>query len=169
MVIGSAPEGEVGDARRLAPTRPCSHGVHHGPGVEAITFDSVAPDLPEPSGARVSDAPSLTSRPEFQALQRHYAEISQKHLRELFDADPERGTRLALEAEGIYLDYSKHRIVDETVTQLVALAKACGLRDRIDAMFRGDRINVTENRSVLHVALRAPRGSSIVVDGRNVV
>jgi glucose-6-phosphate isomerase len=117
----------------------------------------------------VPDAPTLTSRPEWTALQRHHAEIAPKHLRELFDADPERGERLALDAEGIHLDYSKHRIDDETVRQLVALAEACGLRERIDAMFRGDRINVTEDRSVLHVALRAPRGSSIVVDGVNVV
>jgi glucose-6-phosphate isomerase len=117
----------------------------------------------------VPDAPSLTSRPEWQALQRHHAEIAPKHLRDLFAADPERGVRLSAEAEGIHFDYSKHRIVDETLELLVALAEACGLRERIDAMFGGDRINVTENRSVLHVALRMPRGSQIVVDGDNVV
>jgi glucose-6-phosphate isomerase len=117
----------------------------------------------------VPDTPSLTSRPEWQALQRHHAEIAPKHLRELFGADPDRGERLALDAEGIYLDYSKHRATDETIQLLVALAEACGLRERIEAMFRGERINMTENRSVLHVALRAPRGSEIVVDGVNVV
>ncbi|MEA2424071.1 MAG: glucose-6-phosphate isomerase [Thermoleophilaceae bacterium] len=115
------------------------------------------------------DAPSLTSRPEWIALQRHHSEISAAHLRELFDADPERGERLAVDAEGIHLDYSKHRVNDETLKLLVELAEACGLRERTEAMFRGDRINVSEDRSVLHVALRAPRGSSIVVDGVNVV
>src|SRR3954451_14823433 len=105
----------------------------------------------------------LTSRPEWQALQRHHAELSSAHLRDLFDADPQRGERLAVEAEGIYLDYSKHRVTQETIGLLVKLAEARGLRERIDAMFRGDRINVTEDRSVLHVALRAPRGASIVV------
>ncbi len=90
-------------------------------------------------------------------------------MRQLFAADPTRGERMAEAAAGIYLDYSKNRITDETVTLLVALATACGLRAKIDAMFRGDKINVTEKRAVLHVALRAPRGASIVVDGSNVV
>src|SRR4051812_29017309 len=111
----------------------------------------------------------LTSRPQWQALQRHHSQIASAHLRDLFASDPERGERLTVEAEGIYLDYSKHRVTDETIGLLVGLAEACGLRERIDAMFRGDRINVTEDRSVLHVALRAPRGESIVVDGTNVV
>jgi glucose-6-phosphate isomerase len=115
------------------------------------------------------DAPALTGRPEWQALEQHYAELEPQHLRDLFAADDQRGERLTAEAEGIYLDYSKHRVTDETISLLIKLAEACGLRDRIDAMFRGDRINVTENRSVLHVALRAPKGSSIVVDGVNVV
>src|SRR3954454_17641994 len=117
----------------------------------------------------MSETPALTRRPEWEALRRHHAEVSSAHLRDLFDADPPRGERLAVEAEGIYLDYSKHRVTDETIGLLVKLAEACGLRERIDAMFRGDRINVTEDRSVLHVALRAPRGESIVVDGANVV
>src|SRR3954449_11244503 len=117
----------------------------------------------------MSETPALTRRPEWEALRRHHAEISSAHLRDLFDADPQRGERLAVEAEGIYLDYSKHRVTDATIGLLVDLAEACGLRERIDAMFRGDRINVTEDRSVLHVALRAPRGASIVVDGVNVV
>jgi glucose-6-phosphate isomerase len=117
----------------------------------------------------MSETPALTRRPEWEALRRHHAEVSSAHLRDLFDADPQRGERLAVQAEGIYLDYSKHRVTDETIGLLVKLAEACGLRERIDAMFRGDRINVTEDRSVLHVALRAPRGESIVVDGVNVV
>jgi len=117
----------------------------------------------------MSETPALMRRPEWEALRRHHAEISSAHLRDLFDADPQRGERLAVEAEGIYLDYSKHRVTDATIGLLIELAEACGLRGRIDAMFRGDRINVTEDRSVLHVALRAPRGASIVVDGVNVV
>ncbi|MFL5852170.1 MAG: glucose-6-phosphate isomerase [Solirubrobacteraceae bacterium] len=117
----------------------------------------------------MSETPALTRRPEWEALRRHHAEISSAHLRDLFDADPQRGEHLAVEAEGIYLDYSKHRVTDATIGLLIELAEACGVRERIDAMFRGDRINVTEDRSVLHVALRAPRGESIVVDGVNVV
>jgi glucose-6-phosphate isomerase len=117
----------------------------------------------------MSQTPALTRRPEWEALRRHHAEISSAHLRDLFDADPQRGERLGVEAEGIYLDYSKHRVTDATIGLLIELAEACGLRERTDAMFRGDRINVTEDRSVLHVALRAPRGESIVVDGVNVV
>src|SRR4051794_10890515 len=109
------------------------------------------------------DAPALTRRPEWAALERHHAEVSRAHLRDLFAEDPGRGKRLNAEAEGIYLDYSKHRVTDETIGLLVALAEVCGLRERIDAMFRGDRINVSENRSVLHVALRAPAGETIMV------
>jgi glucose-6-phosphate isomerase len=105
----------------------------------------------------------------WQALRAHHADIAQRHLRDLFAADPRRGERLAIEAAGLYLDYSKNRITDTTTELLVRLAEAAGLRERIDAMFRGDKINVTENRAVLHVALRAPRSASIVVDGRNVV
>jgi glucose-6-phosphate isomerase len=102
-------------------------------------------------------------------LQNHFAQIRDTHLRDLFAQDPQRGQRLTLEAAGIYLDYSKNRITDETIRLLVALATESGLRSRIDAMFAGEKINVTENRAVLHVALRAPKGSSIVVDGHNVV
>ena len=91
------------------------------------------------------------------------------HLRKLFADDPERGERMTREAAGIFLDYSKNRITDETLELLLQLAEESGLRARIDAMFRGERINVTENRPVLHVALRAPKGASIVVDGENVV
>jgi glucose-6-phosphate isomerase len=112
---------------------------------------------------------SLTARLEWQALATHFSAIRARTLHEWFAADPARGTRLACEAAGVYLDYSKNRVDDDTLQLLVQLAQACGLRERIDAMFRGDRINVSENRSVLHVALRAPAGASIVVDGHDVV
>jgi glucose-6-phosphate isomerase len=102
-------------------------------------------------------------------LNTHYKDISNLHLRQLFADDPERGVRLTAQAAGIYLDYSKHRITDETMKLLVRLAEESGLRQRIDAMFRGEKINLTENRAVLHVALRAPRGTSILVDGEDVV
>src|ERR671935_3055700 len=111
----------------------------------------------------------LTQRPAWRALQAHYEAIRDVHLRTLFAEDPRRGERLAAEAVGLYLDYSKHRITDETIRLLVQLAEDCGLRARIDAMFRGEAINVTENRAVLHVALRAPGDASIVVAGENVV
>src|SRR5258705_2040114 len=111
----------------------------------------------------------LTSRQSWKALQAHRNTVGERHLRTLFASDATRGERLTAEAVGIYLDYSKNRVTDETVTLLCRLAQECGLRERIDAMFRGDKINVTEHRAVLHVALRAPRGSSIVIDGKNVV
>ena len=91
------------------------------------------------------------------------------HLRQLFADDPERGERLTVEAAGLYLDYSKNRITDETLSCCSSWPRSRGLRERIDAMFRGDKINITEKRAVLHVALRAPRGASIIVDGENVV
>jgi len=103
------------------------------------------------------------------ALQSHYDTVSNLHLRQLFDEDPQRGQRMTAEGAGIFLDYSKNRITDETLNLLVQLASECGLQARIDAMFRGDKINVTENRAVLHVALRAPKDASIIVDGKNVV
>ncbi|NJD32193.1 MAG: glucose-6-phosphate isomerase [Gammaproteobacteria bacterium] len=112
---------------------------------------------------------SVTAHPAWRALQAHYEDVRDQHLRALFAQDPKRGERLALEAVGIYLDYSKNRITDETIRLLVELAGQAGLRERIDAMFRGERINVTEQRAVLHVALRAPRGASILLDGENVV
>ena len=114
-------------------------------------------------------ATPLTQRPAWQALQAHYQAIRSFHLRDLFTDDPQRGERFAVEAEGLYVDYSKHRITDETMRLLLQLAAECGLRERIDAMFRGDKLNPTENRAVLHVALRAPRNQSIVVDGADVV
>src|SRR5207253_4861193 len=111
--------------------------------------------------------PPLRERPAFDALAKHHAELVGRHLRELFAEDPARGERLWAEAAGLYLDYSKNRITDETLRLLLALAEACSLRERIDAMFRGDKINTTEKRAVLHVALRAPPNEHIHVDGRN--
>jgi glucose-6-phosphate isomerase len=111
----------------------------------------------------------LTERPAWKALRTHYDFIRTLSLRRLFAEDPERGKRLALDAAGFYLDYSKNLVTDETLQLLIKLAEESDLRSRIEAMFRGDKINVTENRSVLHVALRAPRGMSILVDGENVV
>jgi glucose-6-phosphate isomerase len=111
----------------------------------------------------------LTQRPEWKALAEHYQQIKSTHLRTLFAEDPQRGERLTLEAEGIYLDYSKNRLTAETLRLLLALAESAGLRERTEAMFRGEKINITEQRAVLHVALRAPRDSSIIVDGENVV
>src|SRR5216110_2863431 len=104
-----------------------------------------------------------------QSLQSHYNTIAKLHLRQLFKEDPGRGERMTAEAEGIFLDYSKNRITRETLDLLLQLAAECGLQSRIDAMFRGEKMNVTEDRSVLHVALRAPKGKRIVVDGKDVV
>ncbi len=111
----------------------------------------------------------LTQRSSWKALEEHYQKVRDLHLRTLFAEEPGRGERFALEAAGIYLDYSKNRITDETLRLLLALAEDSGLRERIEAMFRGDKINVTENRAVLHVALRAPKEEAIFVDGENVV
>ena len=111
----------------------------------------------------------LTERPAWKELGVHFQKVRELQLRQLFAGQPERGTRMTAEAAGIYLDYSKNRVTDETLKILLQLAKESGLRQRIDAMFRGDKINTTENRAVLHVALRAPRGESIVLDGHDVV
>ncbi len=111
----------------------------------------------------------LTARPAWKALEAHHEKIRGLHLRTLFADDATRGERLTAEAVGIYLDYSKNRVTEETVALLCRLAEESGLRERINAMFRGDKINVTENRAVLHVALRAARGTSITVDGKDVV
>jgi glucose-6-phosphate isomerase len=113
--------------------------------------------------------PLLRRRPAWALLEKHYQKLKAVHLRQLFADDRERGESLAIEAAGLYLDYSKNRITDETLRLLLRLAGESGLRERIDAMFRGDKINVSENRAVLHVALRAPRGSTIMHDGCNVV
>src|SRR5215470_7576514 len=111
----------------------------------------------------------LPERKSWQALMRHYDEIAGRHLRELFADDPGRGERLTAEAAGLYLDYSKNRITDETVRLLLQLARERGVTERRDAMFSGDKINITEQRAVLHVALRAPKGTRILVDGQDVV
>ncbi len=111
----------------------------------------------------------IGASPEWAALEAHRRELGEVHLRDLFARDPDRGERMALQAGDLYLDYSKHRLTGETLRLLAALAERAGLRERIEAMFAGERINVTEDRPVLHVALRAPRGESIVVDGADVV
>jgi glucose-6-phosphate isomerase len=116
-----------------------------------------------------SNNPFLRSLPAWKALEAHYSTVRELHLRQLFAEDPKRGERFSLEAAGLYLDYSKNRVTDETLKLLLQLAEESGLRKRIDAMFSGEKINITENRAVLHIALRAPRGASIVVDGENVV
>src|ERR1700754_4133741 len=113
--------------------------------------------------------PALNLRPAWALLKKHHQKIRRTHLRQLFAKDRERGEKLVVEAAGVYFDYSKNRVTDETLTLLVQLAEESGLRDRIDAMFRGEKINITENRAVLHVALRAPKKTSIVVDGEDVV
>jgi glucose-6-phosphate isomerase len=112
---------------------------------------------------------ALTDRPAWKALTAHATQMRDTHLRTLFSGDAKRGERLTAEAVGLYFDYSKHRVTDETLRLLVSLAEESGLKGRIEAMFRGDKINPTENRSVLHVALRAPKGESLIVDGEDVV
>ena len=111
----------------------------------------------------------MTKRKAWKALQSNYEQVRGLHLRKLFADDPKRGERMTAEAAGLFLDYSKNRVTDETIKLLIELAEESGLRARIDAMFRGEKINTTENRAVLHVALRAPKGASILVDGENVV
>src|SRR5882757_2025780 len=134
-----------------------SHPIDNARSLEIMTASATLPNL------------SLVEQPAWKALQSHSQEISKTNLRQLFDQDAQRGTRYTTEAVGIFLDYSKNRITDDTLKLLVQLANERGLRDRIDAMFRGDKINVTEDRAVLHVALRAPKGESILVDGEDVV
>src|SRR5215472_10045640 len=124
------------------------------------------PELTSEHSPRV---PSLRTRPAWKLLEKHHQKLKSIHLRDLFAEDRERGEKLAIETTGIYLDYSKNRITAETLRLLLQLARECGLQSRIAAMFRGDKINVSENRAVLHLALRAPRGASILVDGKNVV
>src|ERR1700745_652446 len=112
---------------------------------------------------------SVTQRDAWNSLVAHYQNVRELHLRKLFADDPTRGKRMPIDAVGLYLDYSKNRVTDQTLKLLVQLADESRLRERIDAMFRGDKINITENRAVLHVALRAPTDASIIVDGENVV
>jgi glucose-6-phosphate isomerase len=117
----------------------------------------------------MTEVPPLRERKAWQALERHQAEIGERHLRDLFAADPRRGERLTAEAEGIYLDYSKNRVTDETMRLLVELAEESAVPERRDAMFAGEHINVSEDRAVLHVALRMPESASLIVDGADVV
>jgi glucose-6-phosphate isomerase len=111
----------------------------------------------------------LTRRSAWKALQTHFKTIRDTHLRTLFEQDPQRGQRMTAEGAGLFLDYSKNRITEETLSLLLQLAEESALRPRIDAMFSGEKINITENRAVLHTALRAPKDATIVVDGKNVV
>ena len=108
-------------------------------------------------------------RSAWRALASHYRKVRDMHLRRFFADDPSRGQRMTAEGAGIYLDYSKNRVTDQTIKLLIQLAAESGLQARIDAMFRGEKINITENRAALHVALRAPRGASVFLDGENVV
>ncbi|MGW3572354.1 glucose-6-phosphate isomerase [Streptomyces sp. NPDC000941] len=112
---------------------------------------------------------SLRQKPSWKALEQHHSEIGAVHLRDLFAQDPDRGERLCAEGAGLYLDYSKNRVTDETMRLLCELARECGVEGRRDSMFRGEHINVSEDRPALHVALRMPQGSSLVVDGADVV
>ena len=112
---------------------------------------------------------SLTSLPAWKTLEVHYEKVRHLHLRQLFADDPKRGERYAVEGAGLHLDYSKNRITDETIPLLIQLAEECKLRAHIEAMFNGEKINATEQRAVLHTALRAPEGKQIVVDGKDVV
>src|SRR5437867_8135122 len=121
------------------------------------------------TGSRSRGIEPLTKHKAWKALQTHYKTVRELHLRNLFADDPRRGERMTAEAVGLFLDYSKNRITGETVKLLIELAEESGLRSRIDAMFRGEKINTTEDRAVLHVALRAPKEASIVVDGEDVV
>src|SRR5579871_4813930 len=127
----------------------------------ATTTVRRTPKIPKPV--------SLARRPAWKALQTHYKTIRETHLRTLFEQDPGRGERMTAEGAGLFLDYSKNRVTDETLHLLLQLAEQSGLRQRIDAMFSGEKINITEKRAVLHTALRAPRDATILVDGKNVV
>ncbi|MGZ5376322.1 MAG: glucose-6-phosphate isomerase, partial [Solirubrobacterales bacterium] len=113
--------------------------------------------------------PALRGRPAWKALSKHHGKIGERHLRDLFAEDPGRGERMTAEAAGLHLDYSKHRVTDETLKLLLELAEQCKLTERRDAMFAGEHINVSEDRAVLHVALRMPRERSLIVDGVDVV
>jgi len=140
---------------------------------EAGKWKASAPSGSQPlalrESSRTTHLPPLTKRAAWKALTSHYKQVKKLHLRELFAEDPKRGRRFTIEAAGLFLDYSKNRVTDKTLKLLVELAEGAGLRSAIDAMFRGEKINVTEQRAVLHVALRAPKGQTIAVDGKNVV
>jgi glucose-6-phosphate isomerase len=145
----------------------CCHA--QGELIDMATASGQSKRSSESTSSQSPSGPPLRRRAAWKLLEKHFQAIKDVHLKQLFADDQKRGERLAVEAAGLYLDYSKNRVTDETLKLLLQLAEEAGLRDRIDAMFRGDKINVSENRSVLHVALRAPRGATILHDGRNVV
>src|SRR4029453_7126019 len=177
LIAGLEPEEVVlggGNVHQLETLPPrCRAGDNADAFVGGFRLWDVTDDGPRGSkrmkGPAMTATLPLTARQSWKALQAHQGRIAERHLRTLFASDKTRGERLTAEAVGIYLDYSKNRVTDETITLLCRLAEESGLRERIDAMFRGDKINLTEDRAVLHVALRAPRGTSIMVDGENVV
>ena len=144
-------------------------GHAQGELIHMVIASSQRKHSPRSANIPFGNVPPLRSRPAWASLEKHYRKLKSAHLRQLFSDDRGRGEKLAVHAAGVYLDYSKNRITDETLQLLLQLAEESGLRDRIDAMFRGDKINVSENRSVLHVALRAPREAVFLHDGRNVV
>jgi glucose-6-phosphate isomerase len=145
------------------------HGVAQSELIHMVPASGQRKQVPGSTGAPSATVPPLRKRPAWTLLEKHYQKLKSVQLRQLFADDRGRGERLAVEAAGVYLDYSKNRITDETLRLLLQLAEESKLRDRIESMFRGDRINVSEDRAVLHVALRAPRGATILHDGRNVV
>src|ERR1700752_184126 len=149
--------------------RPSLPALKFGPGkinhqIRSLTMAASAVGISKPRAVK-----RLTKRKAWNALKVHYKKVGERHLRQLFEDDPKRAEKFTVEAVGIYFDYSKNRITEKTLRLLLELAEESGLRERIDAMFHGEKINVTENRAVLHVALRAPKDASIVVDGKNVV
>jgi glucose-6-phosphate isomerase len=144
-------------------------GVAQSELIHMVPASGQRKQTPGSTGAQSATAPPLRKRPAWTLLEKHYQKLKGVDLRQIFADDRLRGERLAVEAAGVYLDYSKNRITDETLRLLLQLAEESKLRDRIDAMFRGDKINVSEDRAVLHVALRAPRGATFLHDGRNVV
>src|SRR5215212_5960814 len=172
MTMPATSRPKPGRKRRIRRRGGTEQGVAH---VVVATPPCVAGlCFPPPSGERdamtsIAGPAPLRDRAAYQALERHFEQVRELHLRGLFADDPERGTRLTAEAEGLFLDYSKNRVTDETLRLLVELAEESGLRDRIQAMFSGEHINITEDRAVLHTALRAPLNASIVVDGTDIV
>jgi glucose-6-phosphate isomerase len=112
---------------------------------------------------------AATRQPAWKELESHAKDIKTRHLKSLFESDPQRGQCMTAAAAGLFLDYSKNLLTDQTIALLIGLANECGLRERMEAMFRGDKINVTENRALLHTALRAPKDATVTVDGKNVV
>jgi len=164
VVLGG---GNVKSLKELPPG--CRAGDNDNAFLGGFRMWDHASDRNRTSSVPPDGIPLSAASPAWKALESHYQDVKEVHLRTLFEGDPKRGERMTAEAVGLYLDYSKNRLTDETMALLLKLADSCGLRARIDAMFRGDKINITEDRAVLHVALRAPRGASILVDGENVV